>query len=274
MPRPDLSIAATGLVAALIASPVAAHEFWLEPLAYQVAADGNLVARLVNGSNFDGANIGYFPNRIVDFSAWVNGMTGPIIARPGTTPALQAPAPAEGLVVIGYQSTPSSLTYDSYEVFETFAYHKDLEALAFTHEARGLTRDRVTESYTRFSKTLFGVGNSEGSDIRIGYETEFVLLANPYTDDVSGGMPAQLWYGDEVRANEQVELFARRPGDPEVFVTYHRTDDEGIVMLPVEPGMEYMIDAVILRIPPEDVAMWESLWANETFMIPAEIPAE
>ncbi len=268
MSRPIRSLILSVGLSAGVAAPAATHEFWIEPLSYQVAADGNLVARLVNGSNFDGVNVAYFPNRIVDFSAWVNGLTGPIIARAGTSPALQVPVPQEGLVVISYQSTPSSLTYSDYETFERFAYHKDLEALAFTHEDRGLTRDRVTESYTRFSKSLFGVGNSEGADLRVGLETEFVLLANPYTDDLSGGLPVQLWYGDDVRANEQVELFARLPGDAEVSVTYHRTDDEGIAMLPVAPGMEYMIDAVILRIPDPEVAMWESLWANATFMVP------
>ena len=43
--------------------------------------------------------------------------------------------------------------------------------------------------------------------------------------------------------------------------------------LPVQSGMEYMIDAVVLR-PAEAAVLeqtgmqWETLWANTTFMVP------
>ena len=39
-----------------------------------------------------------------------------------------------------------------------------------------------------------------------------MLLDNPYTADPAAGLRAQLFYGEEVRADVQVELFARTPG--------------------------------------------------------------
>ena len=44
---------AIALVSGLIAGSASAHEFWIEPLAYQVGAEGRLEGRLVNGQQFE-----------------------------------------------------------------------------------------------------------------------------------------------------------------------------------------------------------------------------
>ena len=93
--------------------------------------------------------------------------------------------------------------------------------------------------------------------------------ANPYTDDLSAGFPVRVLYQGAPRANEQVELFARS-GD-EVVVSQYRTDTEGRVVLPVEAGVEYLVDSVLLReleVQAEGDAAWESIWASLTFRVP------
>mgnify|MGYP000716438337 CR=1 FL=1 len=39
---------------ALLSTPVAAHEYWIEPLDWQIGANDKVQARLVNGSDFVG----------------------------------------------------------------------------------------------------------------------------------------------------------------------------------------------------------------------------
>jgi len=258
--------------ASTVSGPLQAHELWIEPLDWMVEADGSLSANLVNGQSFNGLRLAYFPNRIMTFDVRLGEQVVPVTARLGSTPALEMPALGDGLHVAEYVSTVSTVTYQSWDKFLSFAEHKDLGDVTAIRDAQGLPEEGFAEAYTRFSKSLIGVGSAAGTDTVLGLETELVALANPYTDDVSAGLPVQLYYQGEVRADEQVELFDRAP-DGTVEVTRLRTDDQGIVALPVAPGHSYMADAVVLRLPSPELAeetgaVWESLWANLTFTVP------
>ena len=44
----------------LLSTPVAAHEFWIEPLEWQIAADDMVRAELVNGDLFEGIRYSFF----------------------------------------------------------------------------------------------------------------------------------------------------------------------------------------------------------------------
>ena len=102
-------------------------------------------------------------------------------------------------------------------------------------------------------------------------ETEFVAEANPYTDKLERGMPVRLLYRGAPRANAQVEVFARS-ADKTVTISIVRTDTDGHALIPVARGVEYMLDAVVMRpieaADPEKKPVWESLWAGMTFKIP------
>ena len=172
------------LVLSLIAAPVTAHEFWIEPLAYQVAPEGRLEANIVNGQEFAGAKLAYLPQRFVNFALFAGSETTRVEGRPGDIPALQQDPVAEGLNIAAYQANNATVDYADWEKFQKFVDHKDFGDVLSQHEARGISVDGFKEVYSRHSKTLFGVGNSEGSDRRVGLETEIVELTNPYTDDL------------------------------------------------------------------------------------------
>lgn len=267
-----LSRLAVTLTASLFAAPLFAHELWIEPLDYQVAAGGQLQAQIVNGEAFGGTTLPYLPQRFRHFIVY-NGQRGvQVPGRAGDVPALNLSTQGDGLYVVAYESTVSTLSYESWEKFQKFVDHKDFGDVRTTHDARGLPESDFTEAYTRFSKSLIGVGSSEGADSRIGLTTEIVALTNPYTDDLSNGMRVQLFYGQSPRANEQIEVFAKS-ADDQVETTYVRTDANGIATIPVSSGVSYQLDAVVLREPSEALASstnaaWETLWANITFAVP------
>ncbi len=260
------------LIFTLIAAPLSAHELWLEPLNYQIEPDGRLEADIYNGQDFEGIRLPYLPQRFRHFITFV-GTKGAIVpGRPGDTPALNMAAAGDGLHVVVYQSTASTVSYETWEKFQVFVDHKDFGDVATRHAERELPQDGFTEVYTRFSKTLIAAGAGAGADFKTGMETELVALTNPYTDDLSAGFRVGLYYQGAARANVQVELFDKA-ADGTVEVTYHRTDDEGIATLPVQAGHSYMIDAVVLREPAAALAeqtgaVWETLWANLTFAVP------
>lgn len=260
------------LLIALLHLPIGAlaHELWIEPVQYSVPSDTRIQARLVNGQSFEGVELPYFPNRTELFRVFNADGDNEIINRIGNRPAIDLENLPDGLNILVYQSKPAELTYAEPEKFTNFIKHKDLKFTFEDHLARGLPENKVTEVYTRFSKSLVGIGSSNGNDKRVGLLTELVALSNPYTDKAP--MRVQLFYNQEPRPNAQIEVF-ERAADQTVQVSTVRTDMDGIAEIQVKPNHEYMLDAVVLRIPSQDVAseysaMWESLWANLTFFVP------
>ncbi|WP_413782758.1 DUF4198 domain-containing protein [Thalassovita sp.] len=260
------------LLLLLPASAALSHEVWIDPEAYQVEKGDTIEAALKNGQNFAGVDLAFFPARTARFDVIVGGKPSAIKGRPGDLPAITGLKTPQGLTVLVYQSRPDTLTYPEWDKFQTFVQHKDLGDVRARHLARGLPPSPVKELYTRFSKTLVAVGHGKGRDAPTGLETEIVALANPYRDDISGGLPVRVLYRAVPRANAQVELFERAP-DGTVTISLHRTDRDGRALLPVHPGHSYLVDAVILRQPAPELAakykvQWESLWAALTFAVP------
>lgn len=257
---------------AFLASPLFAHELWIAPVEYQVSAETTLQADLVNGEGFEGSRLSYLPRNFARFVMVEGGEFANVTGRRGDTPALQMDPIGDGLHVIAYISRPSVLDYPNWEKFQKFVDHKDLGDARGAHDARGLPTEGFDEVYTRFSKSMIGVGSAAGSDRRLGMETELVALTNPYLAETGEEMRLQLFYQQDVRADEQIEIFEESPdGSVEIFLV--RTDAEGIASVPVKSGFVYMADAVVLREPSETVAnasgaVWETLWANITWAIP------
>lgn len=256
---------------ALTGAKAVAHELWLEPLDYQVDIGGQLQVQIKNGQDFAGTTLPFIDRRFRHFIVYNDGRGVKVTGRNGDVPALNMAASREGLNIVAYQSTAADISYENWEKFQKFVDHKDFGDVRPLHDARGLPDAGFTESYTRYSKSLVGVGGGAGADVRIGLETELVALTNPYTDDLSDGFKVQLFYGQDQRIDEQVEVFAMAP-DGTVDVSYVRTNGDGVATVPVQSGTTYQLDAVVLRDATgqaaADGAVYETLWANLTFHAP------
>jgi hypothetical protein len=267
-----LSLSLSAVLAAVPALPVLAHEFFVQPQAYTISQDQPLMADIRVGQQFKGSAYSYIPQNTVRFDLVIGDSVIPVQARVGDRPALNMPAPREGLVTVVHQTTDSFLTYSDPAKFEQFVTHKDFAWALDENKKRGIPEIGFRERYSRYGKALIAVGSGAGMDREVGMETEIVALANPYTDDLAGGMPVLVLYQGKPRVDTQVEVFARAP-DAAVTDSFYRTNADGIATIPVEPGVEYLFDAVVMR-PLEPVAendpVWESLWASLTFMVPPQ----
>ncbi len=259
---------ATPALYVLAAFQATCHEFWIEPLDFQIEADAPLTANFVVGQEFKGGNHAYFRKRTARFDLIKDGVATEYEGRMGDVPALHTPAPDEGLLVIAHQTVSSTVRYKTWEKFQMFADHKNFPNIRTQHVERGLPVNDFAEKYTRFAKSLIAVGSGSGKDLETGLETEFVAQSNPYTDDLSHGLGIILLYQGKPRAIAQVEVFERdRLGH--VSISLLTTDADGKASIPVKPGHTYLLDAVVLRpMPPGSDEVWESLWASLTFQVP------
>lgn len=250
--------------------PADAHEFWISPETYMVPAEGQLIANIRVGQGFSGAAYAFFPKRFERFDLVAGDDVIPVEGRLGDRPALKMQAPARGLITVVHQTGDSFLTYDDAETFTQFVTHKDFAWALDENRRRGIPEQGFRERYSRYAKSLVGVGDARGADREVGLETEIVALANPYTDDVSEGLTVRVLYRSQPRADTQVEVFARDP-EGTVTTTTYRTDAMGQAVISVEPGTEYLVDSVVMRpLTPEKESdpVWESLWASLTFRVP------
>ncbi len=198
----------------------------------------------------------------------MNGQVTKVTGRLGDDPALNMQAPQSGLAVIVHQTTDSQLRYTDWQRFAKFSRHKGFADALARHKSRGLPETDFLERYRRFAKSLIAVGHGKGRDSRVGLETEFIAEANPYTDDLSNGLPVRLFSDDAPRAGAQVEVFEKSPLG-KVTVSLLKTDHEGRVRIPVQTGYEYLLDAVLIRPleanDPRSDPVWETLWASLTY---------
>lgn len=266
-----LPVLLTALTLALSTATAKAHEFWLSPEDYTLAPEDVMQVRLRVGSQMKGFVLSYLPQDIARFEVVQGDEIRPVEGRMGDNPALAMPAETDGLAVVVHETQDSQLTYDDFAVFQRFVAHKDLSTALADHKARGLPETGFKETYRRHAKSLIAVGSGAGSDRVMGLRNEIVALANPYTDDLSVGMPLLVLMDGAPRADTQVELFQSAP-DGTVTITLHRTDAEGKVTVPVLPDMEYLVDNVVLRAldnnDPAAGPVWHSDWASLTFHTP------
>lgn len=267
---PRLGLTALVLAAFLPAAAARAHEFWIEPADFTLGPDQDLVAALLIGPEFVGATFPYLPQRFERFDLISGDETFALPGRIGDDPALNVSDLPEGLAILAYVSTPSLVTYEDMAVYASFIAEKNLDWLPARNAERGLSVPGLTERFTRYAKSLVGVGNAAGEDRAVGLRTEIVAGLNPYRDDITGGMPMTVLLEGNPRREVPVEIFQRLP-DGEVTYETTYTDDTGRVLLEPRPGAVVLVNSVaMLPIdPPEaDGAAWHSLWASITFAIP------
>jgi len=270
--RKDHAVPVLACLLALLSSPVVAHEFWIEPLEYQLEPEGRIQGNLVNGQFFEGVKLPFRRDSFEQFVQIRGEETRAVRAWHFSLPALDVEPIGSGLIVIAYQSNLARVAYESFEEFARFAEHKDFPDIEKRHADNGYPAENFAEIYSRYAKTLVAVGGGAGGDRRVGLEVEIVALTNPYQDELSDGMRVQVFYRGEVRAQAQVEVFEKAP-DGTVEIKQYRTDGQGVVAIPVKRGHHYLFDSVVLRVPAPEIAqkhdaVWETLWASLTFGVP------
>jgi len=251
----------------LAASPVSAHEFWIEPHDFSISPDTEIQADIRVGQNFKGDAYPYIPSRFTAFKHYdrlgetsVDGVTGDL-------PALARPPRSEGLNIFTYVSVAERIRFQDWD---KFAYYLDLEGLnsiPARHDARGLSRDDVRELYTRCAKTLVSVGEATADQDRAtGMRLELVAGQNPQALSAGARMSFTLLWEGEPLNDTQIALFQRGEDGALASRTLARTDANGQASFTIPAGGTYLAASVhMIEAPADRNADWQSYWASLTF---------
>lgn len=258
-------------------APASAHEYWLNPILFEIPAGETIMADLRNGENYKGGLQIYVDRFIKRFEVHDGKKSNKVTGANGDQPAAKYQTQNPGLHIITYQSTFDSLVFNEWEKFLTYLENQGLDTIARRHLARGLPKTGFKEEYARTVKSLVKVGHGEGQDLNTGMPFEFVAQDNPYTMGADPQkeqfLKVRLFLGEKWQANKQVLIFQQNsPDNNNVTRSVTRTDARGYVQVPLKGGGKFMLSSVHMFEGDDDSNTkrpeWLSYWANLTFALP------
>ncbi len=257
--------AAIGLAYALWAPGLHAHEFWVEPLRFQVNLGAEIAVDLRVGQLLAGRSYPYLSHKFARYAVTDSAGQHTLLGDEGDLPSATYAAAAPGLNIISYEALPERLTYDAFGDFVDFVEEEGHATIAARHRARGLPDTGFVEAYTRNAKALVQVGpvRQGQTDTVTGMPFELVALENPYAGGDTLAVRL-LWQGNAV-PDAQIAVF-RRSSTGAVLRTTTRTDAAGMASLSLTGNGTYLLSAVYLEeSPAQSGAVWTSTWASLTF---------
>lgn len=247
----------------LLAAPVTAHEFWIEPASFTVQVGEPVAVELRVGDELPGQAVPRDEVRTLRFeSVGADGSSVPIRGREGGTPAGLVRFREAGARTIAFESTHTRIEIDA-ERFEAYLEDKGLEHVAAERRQRGERARPGRERFARCAKALIAVDSEQGNDRALGMTLELVAETDPYQPAADGSVSLRLLFRGRPLPKVLVKAWHRGPGGTAISA---RTDNEGRVSMPLPgPGM-WLVSAVhMLRSDRWPEAEWESYWASLTF---------
>jgi uncharacterized GH25 family protein len=256
------------LLVLLLAGPLAAHDFWIQPSTFRPAPGQRVAVHLRVGDEFPGDPVPRMQERIEHFTLIdPAGAAADLPGVPGTDPAGFALPQKPGRAILVYDSDNASVTLEA-EKFEKYLSDQGLEKISELRRKKGQSQAPGREVYSRCSKALLKVGDgpATGFDRAAGLPLELVPERDPYSLAAGGELPVRLLYLGKPLAGALVE--ARQPGRPGKIAG--RTDARGRVALRLPAGGFWLVRALhMIAAPAGANADWESFWASLTFELPA-----
>ena len=254
-------------------SQLSAHEFWLEPINYKIEVGKALRAHEKVGQEFKGNKYAYLASSYESLDLTIGDKSRAVKSRLGDMPAVSEVVNEEGLAILSAVTTPSDVTYKTWEKFSDFIKSKGLDWVLAEHKKRKLPENNFTESYRRYAKSVIKVGHGKGSDRALGLTFEWVLETNPYSSSKNGddkAIKAQLLWKGKPHPDAYVTVFNKLNG--EIIKSELITDSEGRVEIPRAKGGQFLVNAVRMMVAPDKMkaeknAIWESRWASITYEI-------
>ncbi|MEO8520005.1 MAG: DUF4198 domain-containing protein [Acidobacteriota bacterium] len=256
------------LLVVLGGGSAAAHDMWIEPVAYMPEPGKVVGLRLRVGQDFLGDPIVRDPSLFEKFIiADKNGVKN-VVGRELADPAGLIRPVDDGLLVIGYQSKPNPVVLPPAK-FNQYLSEEGLDAVARLRAKRGDTEKEARELFVRCAKSLMLVGAPAATqrDRTLGLPLELTSEQNPYLMAAGGELAFTLVYQNQPLPGALVVAVSQRHPSARISA---RTDKSGRVRLRLGEAGPWLIKGVhMIPAPAGSDAEWASFWASLTFELPA-----
>ena len=245
------------------ATPCLAHEFWLEPLDWQVEPGASVQLALMFGDGMPGESYPRNPNHMTRFELIGSGAARSVPGRIGADPAGAARVGSAGVHVGVYAGGPGQVELPAAE-FEDYLHSIGMQRVVNERTERGESRKAGRESYSRRAKALIGVGQiGAGFDRVVGLDLEIVPEQDPR--DYVPGRPLGLRVLEDGVPAAGLLVRAFHPGGRQVAAE-GRTDGEGRTRLMLDRPGPWLLSVVsVHRAAGAAGVDWESRWSSLTF---------
>ncbi len=245
-----------------------AHEFWIEPEAYQSHPGSVVRIGLRFGERFAGNVMPRVDDIIEKFSSTGPVSTKPIVGRSGATTSF-ARFETPGMYTLGYRSLRTHNCMDAPR-FESYLQVEGLQSIVSEREKLSEQNKPGLEVFSRCAKSLLSIGSNDGRGFNrvLGFPLEIIPLANPYKIEAGSALPARVLLHGKPLPHAKVIAVSQR--DHKKLYSA-MTDDAGVVRFNMTDQGPWMFTTIHMLRAPEDVdADWESLWASLTFELAAK----
>lgn len=256
------------------ATTVSAHDFWVVPDAFSVAASSDLTARTVTGTRFPASESAVTPERIADARILASAASGDEPLRDftisGKSLFIRHRPVGEGQRVIALTLAPATRRMTS-DAFLSYLRLEGAAELADRYaRERQTSHDSVIMRSTKSAKTLVNVGTGGPRAFRraAGQPLELVPLGDPLAVRAGDTLAVRVLAGDRPLADAVVHAGrAARDGEAPVPDLALTTDGAGVVRLPLgSAGLwnlrtAHTAAASAPAVPPT----WDLWWATLVF---------
>ena len=256
-------------LALLLAAPVWAHDFWIQPASFAPAPGQAVAVRLLVGEHFSGEAVarpdpaGLLRFVLADATS-PSSVTVP--GRTGADPAGLLRLARPGAYLIGFHGKPNAIELAAAK-FNAYLEDEGLDAVLAARAERGQLGEPGREIYSRCAKSLVFAGPATDdalpADRALGFTLELIAERAPHRLRDGEALPVRLLYEGRPLAGALVVAI---PGAPTSDRIALRSDAEGRVLLRLPRRGPWLVKAVHMRpAPPGSGADWESLWASLSF---------
>ena len=260
---------------------LAAHDFWLVPNAFQIAAGDTVVAYGQTSSRFPTSESAVATDRVAEARLIGPANSTPIrdLSVENKSLRLRARPDAPGQYVIAARLNWRS-TRESAESFRRYLRLEGAPEAAERLDREGLLRgrDSVTRRYAKYAKTFVQVGNGAGRTFSIaaGHPLELIPEKDPASLRVGDTLNLRLVFQGKPVSGAQVHMGAVRwdsrnlaEQPAETAKDFHVTADAaGVVRVPIVAGGLWNVRTIhIAQSPAGAGADWDTHWATIVFLV-------
>lgn len=257
-------------------SPLEAHEFWIEPIAAPLAADGAARFSLKVGEQYEGDLVGVSRETTAGLRHYSGSGVVDLKPKLPTTPAANftVALTTPGTHLVAFESEANTITLSA-DSFHAYLHDEGLDFIKARRVAAGTASQPGRERYRRFVKTLVSVPPAAGPNVdattfaqKTNQQLELLPLNNPLLLAPGGILRVRVDFEGQPLAGALVKAWHRQNNQTLIIRTTTAADGIATVNLPYAGGWMLSVVHMVAAKRINDID-WDSLWGNLSFVMPA-----